>query len=125
MSDAVYCVRMDPVDLAILELMVESVNLTDNASMLQKEIKEDLERGGFVVEAEVKTPLGRIDLVVSEGSRSVAIELDNKFPRANSLKKLRQFDGGRIVGLRDTLCTPPKGIDAVVGLATTQRGGRR
>ena len=78
---------------------------------------------GFKVDREFSVPdrgdgkmKGFIDLVITSPER-VAIELDRKKPRKKSILKLRQFDGVKIIVLREKSrgnTREIKGIDAVI-----------
>lgn len=102
-------------------LLISNHGYFDNARLMHRSVSFILEKNGFYVENESPTAHlgddknGRIDIVAYYKAGSVAIELDCRRPRARSLKKLRLFDGYRIIALRGvSLVEPPKGIDAVV-----------
>lgn len=97
-----------------------------NATALQDEAEAALRGTGMAVLREVIVNdrgdgyRGRIDLVARhEDGSCCAVELDNRSVRAKSMRKLRGFHGGRVIGLRAPW--PPKaripGIDAVIGLS--------
>jgi len=99
----------------------------DSAPALHAALAEELWKAGFQVGLEYPTKSlgdgrkGRIDIVarwVEEGKLvSAAIELDCRRPRKRSLKKLRLWDGPRIIGLRGVeLLQTPEGIDAVIAM---------
>lgn len=77
----------------------------DNAALLHDAIESALIETGLQVYREHRVDLGNnqfgyIDLVVSDGSEWAAIEIDKRTPRGKSIRKLRRFDGYRIVVTR-------------------------
>lgn len=98
-------------------------DLPDTAAACHAAAMVALQQAGFTVAPEFHVPAfdgernGRIDVVLQKGGGLVAIELDARKPRRNSLKKLRLFPGYRIVALRGVaLDQPPDGIHAAVAL---------
>lgn len=105
-----------------VEQILEKGLWTDHAREMQEEVSRALERAGFLVVLEFSTAKlgdnrnGRIDIVASKAGENVAIELDCRTPRLRSIKKLKLFDGYRIIGLRGVRHSIVDGIDGVVCL---------
>jgi hypothetical protein len=88
---------------------------------MHEEVSFWLEAAGFFVENEFPTKelgddrAGRIDIVASYKRGSVAIELDCRRPRTRSLKKLRLFNGYRLIVLRGVaMPVAYDGIDQII-----------
>ncbi len=96
----------DGEELRVLAGVVSRRGGCSTAEELHDAIEADLRAIGWTVVREWEVPdrgdgkPGRIDLVATAPAR-IAMELDNKSPRVKSLFKLRQFDGARVVVLRD------------------------
>ena len=104
----------------------------DCARCFHRACESALTSFGFCVSREVSATRessdrrGRIDLLAELAGGRVALELDNKRPRAGSLDKLRTFDAFRIIVLRgaggiwrdDPVWRPPPEmrIDAIISL---------
>lgn len=94
----------------------------DNAHCVHAAAIEALAAAGFYVYPEFSIVYGdgehergRIDIAVLMHGQTVAIEIDARKPRVRSLKKLRAFDGGRVLALRGVAGgVRIHGIDAVV-----------
>jgi hypothetical protein len=105
-----------------VEKILEKGLWTDHAQTMQKEVAHALEKAGFVCSLEVATRFlgdcrnGRIDIVAQKNGESVAIELDCRSPRMRSIKKLKLWDGYKILGLRGVRHPIIDGIDGVVCL---------
>lgn len=68
-------------------------------------VQEEVEKLGYRTDREVTVRMeddtdGRVDLVAYDGSRSIAIELDNRTARAKSILKVKLFPAGMVL-LRD------------------------
>jgi hypothetical protein len=79
---------------------------------------------GFTVRREARCGIresgrgeGFIDLLASQHGGFVAIELDNRSPRAGSLDKLRAFNAFRLLVLRGDRAWPKeRGINAIISI---------
>jgi hypothetical protein len=116
--------KISELDIAVgryAALIISNNSYPDNARLMHQRVSFLLEKNGFYVENEFPTRVigddkaGRIDIVASYKSGSVAIELDCRRPRTRSLKKLRLFDGYRLIALRGVgMFETPRGVDQVV-----------
>lgn len=95
----------------------------DNAKALHDAVEYALRYAGFDVIREFIVDTresgvsgGRIDLLARYRGGYVAIELDNRSPRAGSLDKLRAFNTYRIIGLRGRFWPRERGIDAIINI---------
>ena len=95
-----------------------SVRLSkDDATTAHRAVMSALFRAGFDLSSEYPVDGGMVDVLATIPGSRIAIEIDGERPRVKSLRKLRAFDGGRIIVLRGyrpdgTL----EGIDAIIGL---------
>lgn len=113
---------LEDVELAIANVTPQP----DVAGPVHAAVMNALERRGFFVVPEYRIDYerndgewktGKIDLVVRRGIVKVAIEIDARRPRLNSIRKLRAFDGLRVCILRGVDCEDvPLGIDAVLSV---------
>jgi len=76
--------------------MFDKLVLTDNAKIAQIETMEYMVALGY--KCHLEHPMikanggnGRIDIVCYKGNETVAIEVDNRRPRINSINKLKHF----------------------------------
>ncbi len=86
-----------------------------SARSFQAAMVAALQRAGCEVSTEVAVGGRRIDIAV-EAPVKASLELDRVTPRKNSIAKLRQREGLKVIVLREGVdARPPEGIDAVVG----------
>lgn len=123
--------------MILLEVVniLESLPLQpDTAAQIHAAAMLAFRREGFEVFPEFDMPYagreGRIDIVVLKGGEWAGIELDARKPRKNSIRKLLQFKGLRIIGLRGVSGEAPDGIDAIAKIpvrlaAETERKDKR
>lgn len=96
----------------------------DNSRAFHDAVQAALRAAGFSVRREAYVgiresgrPFGYIDLLAQYQDGFVAIELDNRTPRAGSLDKLRAFKAFRLLVLRgDRGWTSERGIDAIINV---------
>ena len=91
----------------IIELF-KGIIITDHAKTAQYEIADHLRKNGYDVELEYPISNrgdgrgGRIDIVATNQSDKLAIEVDRSSPRLKSMEKLKSMDGYvKIVLLRN------------------------
>lgn len=107
-----------------LDILRGLSDLEDNARIFHDQVEWALRNAGFSVRREAHVGLresgrgfGYIDLLAIYHDGFVAIELDNRSPRARSLDKLRAFNAFRIVVLRGERDWPlERDIDAIISI---------
>lgn len=95
-----------------------TVRLTkDDATTAHKAVMSALSRAGFGLTSEYPVDGGMVDVLATLPGSRIAIEIDRERPRIKSLRKLRAFEGGRILVLRGYRPDGTfDGIDAIIGL---------
>lgn len=109
-----------PALTAALQEVLDRIPNTTSATAFQQAIAAELRGKGWELRMEEPTVdgkngrTGRLDILVTQPAL-IAIEVDRRTPRQNSIAKLRSINGYRFVVLREGLPNGPiEGIDAVL-----------
>ncbi len=107
-----------------LLIRIPEIEVSDNARAAHLAVIEFLRMNGYTVTPEYEvadrgdSKPGHVDIYASDGTTTVAFEIDSRRPRKKSIFKLKQVDALRVIVLRNPSdkYTIPVGVDAVIGL---------